>query len=61
MENETDEEDASVAFRLPCALKEALEAAAKREERTLSGYIRFHLAKIADADPAFVSTKEVGQ
>jgi predicted DNA-binding protein len=44
----TDDEVTSITLRLPKSLRERLEAQAKREERTLSQCVRFHLSARLD-------------
>ncbi len=48
----TDDEVTSITLRLPKSLRERLEAQAKREERTLSQCVRFHLAARLDVTDA---------
>lgn len=48
---ENNEQFEVLGVRIPVDLKERLEAAAKREERTLSGFVRFHLAQMVGAEP----------
>lgn len=43
--------DASITVRLPSELKEALDAAAKREDRTLSKLVERILREWADTKP----------
>jgi uncharacterized protein (DUF1778 family) len=57
-----DEDDATantiLAARIPEALRARIREAAKREERSESGFVRFHLARIAEAILAEAPTSE---
>ena len=44
-----DNDAAQIGVRVSTALKERVKAAAKAEERTESGFTRYHLARAADA------------
>lgn len=46
----TDDEVTTITLRLPKSLRERLEAQAKREERTLSQCVRFHLSARLDGN-----------
>jgi hypothetical protein len=45
----TDADVTTITLRLPKSLRERLEAQAKREERSLSQCVRFHLAARLDS------------
>ena len=42
----SDEELATITFRLPAALREKIKTQAAAEERSESGFIRFHIGEI---------------
>jgi hypothetical protein len=42
----SDEELATITFRLPAALREKIKIQAAAEERSESGFIRFHIGEI---------------
>ena len=49
-EDEPNDNDAAqIGVRVSTALKERIKTAARAEERTESGFTRYHLAKAADA------------
>jgi predicted transcriptional regulator len=40
----------SISLRLPTALRERLQAQARAEDRSESGFIRYHLTRILEAE-----------
>ena len=42
----SDEELATITFRLPAALREKIETQAAAEERSVSGFVRYHLGAL---------------
>jgi hypothetical protein len=42
----SEEELATITFRLPAALREKIKSQAASEERSESGFIRFHIGEI---------------
>jgi len=48
-DDETAEETTILAARIPEGLRSRIREAAKREERSESAFVRYHLSRIADA------------
>lgn len=53
-----DEELAVITFRLPATLREKIKAQAKAEERSESGFIRYHIGKIFEMSEAESDVEE---
>jgi len=48
----------AISFKLPESLREKIRVRAAQEERSESGFLRFHLAKICQADEDEVKLEE---
>jgi len=49
----------AISFKLPVSLREKIQAAAAAEERSESGYLRYHLAKLVEATEAEALAAEI--
>jgi predicted DNA-binding protein len=45
-----DDEATSITLRLPKSLRERIKAQARREERTESQFVRYHIARLLKAE-----------
>lgn len=50
----------AISFKLSVSLREKIQEAAKREERSESGYLRFHLGEIFKMSEAETSVDDEG-
>lgn len=54
----SDDDFATITFRLPATLREKIKAQAAAEERSESGFIRFHMGEIFKMTEAECSIEE---
>lgn len=57
----SDEELATITFRLPAALREKIETQAASEERSVSGFVRYHLGALVEVANDDTKTSEGAQ
>jgi len=57
----SDEELATITFRLPAALREKIETQAASEERSVSGFVRYHLGALVGVTDDDTKTSEGAQ
>lgn len=61
-DDEDQDTQTILAARIPESLRSRIREAAKREERSESAFVRFHLGRIADATlPGETNEKEIDQ
>jgi predicted HicB family RNase H-like nuclease len=52
MTNSSDAEETNVSVRMPSKLKRRLTGEAKKQDLTLSQFVRKHMAKVVKMEPA---------